>query len=61
MKEIKGMFNISNSDPRVFYNDTLDAINKLQADGQEVEVQYTTNITANGVTLVYNALVIGRK
>ena len=60
MKEIKGFFNISNTDSDNFNADLKKAINELQDAKQEVEVQYKVNNFDNG-QLVYSALILGRE
>lgn len=60
--KIYGVFNMSNSDNDIFLNDVTKAINKLQNDGQVVEIQYSTNVSEcikGGI--VHSALIIGRK
>lgn len=57
---IIGFFNISNTNDKLFNRDLEDAVNKLQANGQKVEVQYKVNTFPNG-QLCYSALVLGRK
>lgn len=59
MKKIKGVFNISNTEEKQFRENLQKAINDLQNDNQEVEVQYKVNNFDNG-QLVYSALVLGR-
>lgn len=59
MKKIKGVFNISNTEEEQFRKNLQSAINQLQDDYQEVEVQYKVNNFDNG-QLVYSALVLGR-
>jgi hypothetical protein len=59
MKQIKGRFAISDTDFDSFNENLKEAINKLQNDKQEVEVQFKVNTLNNG-QLVYSALVLGR-
>lgn len=59
MKKIKGYFNISNTNYDMFNKDFENAINELQNDGQEVEVQYQTNAFSNE-QIAYSALILGR-
>lgn len=58
--KIYGVFNVSNTDADKFLTDVSDNIRKLQDDGQEVEVQYCTDFAGNA-TVVYSALILGRK
>lgn len=60
MKIIYGVYQVSNTNEKVFHNDLCDAIRKLQDDKQEVEVQYTTTLAIDG-TMCYSALILGRK
>jgi hypothetical protein len=60
MKNIIGVYNINNTDSNIFYTELIKAINILQNDGQEVEVQYKVNVIQND-RLVLSALVLGRK
>lgn len=60
--KIEGVYNVSNNNSDLFYEQLINIINKLQKEGQEVEIQYSTNVNEN-ITggIVYSALVIGRK
>lgn len=60
--KIKGIANISSSNAEQFYNSLKEYIDNYQNDGQEVEVQYSTNVNEciNG-GIVYSALILGRK
>lgn len=58
--KIIGTFNLSSTDAEAFMNQLSEDINKLQDDGQEVEVQYSVNSFPNG-QIVYSALLLGRK
>ena len=54
------IFNPCSTDYEVFLNSVIEDINKLQEDGQEVEVQYSTT-PLSGNNILYSALIIGRK
>lgn len=58
-KQIKGVFNASGTDYKKFYEELVKDISELQINGQEVEVQYETNICNDG-KLVHSALILGR-
>ena len=58
--KIVGVFNPCSTDYGVFLNSVIEDINKLQEDGQEVEVQYSTT-PLSGDNILYSALIIGRK
>lgn len=60
LPKIVGRFHISNTDNFRFLENVQDAINSLQNDGQEVEVQYQTIGLEQGKVL-YTALILGRK
>ena len=60
MKQIFGFFNVGSDREDEFSDRVLKAIDDLQDDGQEVEVQYTTNVLPNG-RIHYSALITGRK
>lgn len=60
MKNILAYFNVSNTNTDDFHKNLEGAINKLQEDGQEVEVQYKVNTFENG-QILYSALILGRK
>jgi hypothetical protein len=55
MKQIKGIYNINDTDYKQFHELLIKDISFLQDDGQEVEVQYKVNNFDNG-QLVYSAL-----
>lgn len=59
MKKILGMYNINNTDDKLFFENLQNAVNILQEGYQEVEIQYSTNMLDDRVVL--SALVIGRK
>jgi hypothetical protein len=59
MKQIKGIYNINDTDYKQFHELLIKDISFLQNDGQEVEVQYKVNNFDNG-QLVYSALILGR-
>lgn len=59
MKKIIGMFHMNNNDSQEFMIDVKKSILALQADDQEVEIQYSTNL--EHTQLVYSALILGRK
>ena len=59
MKKIIGMFNVSSTDFDYFNKQFNKNVLILQTDGQEVEVQYSTNI--EHCEIVYSALILGRK
>ncbi|WP_346961296.1 hypothetical protein [Clostridium sp.] len=54
------IYTIKTEDSCIFGKDLEEAIQILQNDGQEVEVQYKVNNFNNG-QLVYSALILGRK
>ena len=58
--KIVGVFNPCSTDYVVFLTSVIEDINKLQEDGQEVEVQYSTT-SLGGDNVLYSALIIGRK
>lgn len=58
--KIFGIYNIANTKSEDFNRVLTNVINKLQADGQVVEVQYSTNIFNNG-QICFSALILGRK
>ena len=58
--KIVGVFNPWSTDYEVFLTSVIEDINKLQEDGQEVEVQYSTT-SLGGNNVLYSALIIGRK
>ena len=58
--KIVGIFNPCSTDYEVFLNSVIEDINKLQEDGQEVEVQYSTT-SLRGDNVLYSALIVGRK
>ena len=60
-KKIISVLQIINSDPNVFFKQLDEDIKKLQNIDQEVEVQYSTTNMNNEKTIVYSALIIGRK
>lgn len=60
MSNIIGFFHVNSTDVDYFNESLHENISKLQNDGQEIEIQYTTNVLPNG-QLVYNALMLGRK
>lgn len=57
---LAGYFHISNTDNDAFNEAFEKAVNKLQSDGQDVEIQYRVNTFDNGQVL-YSVLIIGRK
>ena len=58
--KIVGMFNPCSTDNKTFVEMVQTAINKLQEDGQEIEIQYST-IGLGGANILYSALILGRK
>lgn len=60
MKKIIGCFNLNSTSVEVFSMMLEQHINKLQDDGQEVEVQYQATTLPDGM-VSYNALILGRK
>lgn len=60
MKKIKGVFHVSNTEFEDFNRDLKKAINDLQADNQEVEIQYGTNIHDSDGQILFSALLLGR-
>ena len=58
--KIVGMFNPCSMDNETFTKMVIEDINKLQEDGQEVEIQYDTT-SLGGDNVLYSALIIGRK
>ena len=57
--KIKGIFHFNDTDFDTFNKHLFENINKLQDDGQEIEVQYKTNTLPNG-QIFYSALILGR-
>lgn len=60
MKKIVQTQHLSNTDFNEFQKNYGEALDKMQRDNQEVEVQYNTNTFPNGQVL-YSVLLIGRK
>lgn len=60
MIKVRGMFNPCSTDNKTFLEYLQVAINKLQEDGQEIEVQYKPINIGNG-EILYSAMVLGRK
>ena len=58
--KIVGMFNPCSTDNKTFVETVHTTINKLQEDGQEIEIQYST-IGLGGANILYSALILGRK
>lgn len=65
---IDGIFLISNSELKKFYDDLSEKIKVLQDDGQEVEIQYSTDKVQESdgrnvmiISICHSALVLGRK
>ena len=58
--KIVGIYNPCSTDNKTFIEKVIEDINKLQEDGQEVEIQYNTTGLGEG-TVLYSALIIGRK
>lgn len=58
--KIVGMFNPCSTDNNTFVGMVNESINKLQDDGQEVDIQYST-ISLGGANILYSALILGRK
>lgn len=58
--KIVGIYNPCYTDNETFIEKVIEDINKLQEDGQEVEVQYSTT-SLGGDNVLYSALIIGRK
>ena len=58
--KIVGIFNPCYKDNKTFVEKVMEDINKLEKDGQEVEVQYSTT-SLGGDNVLYSALIIGRK
>ena len=52
--KIVGMFNPCSTDNKTFVEMVQTAINKLQEDGQEIEIQYST-IGLGGANIIYSA------
>lgn len=64
MKQIAGRAVVSSNDSDVFRKQMDEWIIKLQSDGQEVEIQFSTDVIDNNInnkSICYSALVIGRK
>lgn len=57
---IIGIYNVTDTDDKNFFNHLQEAITDLQNDGQKVEVQYKIGTFPNG-QIIYSALVLGRK
>jgi len=60
LKKIIGFYHVNNTEVKQFDEHFSKAMNLLQDDKQEVEVQYKTNVFDNG-QILYSALLIGRK
>lgn len=58
--KIYGMFNPCYTDNKKFVEQVQETINRLQEDGQEVEVQYKPIDLGYG-NVLYSALILGRK
>lgn len=58
--DIVGIYNPCSTDNKVFLEMVIEDINKLEEDGQEVEIQYST-IWLGGENILYSALILGRK
>lgn len=58
--KICGMFNLCYTDNKKFVEQVQETINRLQKDGQEVEVQYKPIDLGYG-NVLYSALILGRK
>lgn len=57
--KIKGTVHITQNDNEIFWNDVNTWINRMQDNGQEVEIQYKPVMTeCQGI--VFTALLIGR-
>lgn len=59
MSKIFGRCHIVDTNIDKFYENVSNRIDEFQNDGQEVEVQY--KMTSAGLTMVYSALILGRK
>jgi hypothetical protein len=57
---IKGIYHIINTDSIDFHKDLMSAVTSMQADGQEVDIQYGFASLGNR-QVVSSALVLGRK
>lgn len=61
MNKIKGIFHITLISPEKFKEELNKVVNMLQEDGQQVQVQYSSNYGQDiEGKMVYSALVIGR-
>lgn len=60
IKQIVQTKHLSNTDFNIFQENYGKALDEMQGDNQEVEVQYNTNTFPNGQVL-FSALLIGRK
>ena len=58
--KIVGMFNPCSMDNETFTKMVIEDINKLQEDGQAVEIQYNTTWMGDS-KILYSALIVGRK
>ena len=58
--KVYGMFNPCYTDNKKFVEQVQTTINRLQEDGQEVEVQYKPIDLGHG-NVLYSALILGRK
>lgn len=62
MKKIIGVASPSSNNHEKFINLVSDWVNSFQKDGQEVEIQFSTNpINDKTNPVVYSALIVGRK
>lgn len=57
--DIKGMANVSNTDNKKFIDGVGHWVNKFQENGDSVELQYSTNITADQ-QICFSCLIISK-
>ena len=57
---IVGLFHITQTNAKNFYEEVNKTVKQLQYDGQEIEIQYQPCSLVNG-EVVFTALIIGRK
>lgn len=60
MKKIINICNLNHTDANQFIQELDSTVRRLQIDGQEVEIQYSTDALHTG-QIVLSALVLGRK
>lgn len=60
--QIIGMAHVVSTDEYNFYKMLTEKVVEFQGDGQEIEIQYSSNISKNHESnALYSALILGRK